>query len=92
MLAVSPIIGGNAVKGPLAKMYHELGIQSSSTSVAKHYREIIRGMVIDQGDVREKAEIEAFGIIIKSTNILMKDADDRKRLARDTIDFGKTIT
>ena len=50
VIAVSPIIGGKAVRGPAAKMYTELGIQPSALSVARHYGELLSGFVLDQVD------------------------------------------
>lgn len=90
-IAVSPLIGGNAVKGPLAKMYLELGISASSVSVAEHYKELINGIVIDHIDHAEIGPIEAFGIITQTLEILMKDIKDRKRLAIEVLRFGDTL-
>ena len=50
-VAVSPIVGGKAIKGPAAKMYRELGIDPSAYSVGKHYNDIVDGLVIDNLDV-----------------------------------------
>jgi LPPG:FO 2-phospho-L-lactate transferase len=91
VLAVSPLIGGTAVKGPLAKMYKELGIKPSSLAIAEHYQKLIKGLVIDQADHGETGSIEAFGIITNATDILMKDFNDRKRLALETLKFGETL-
>jgi LPPG:FO 2-phospho-L-lactate transferase len=48
VVAVSPIIGGEAVKGPAAKMYRELGIEPSAFAVASHYRGLVTDFVLDQ--------------------------------------------
>ncbi len=91
VIAVSPLIGGKAIKGPLSKMYRELDIQPTSIAISKHYSDMVRGMVIDKLDIQEKDEIEAFGIITKITDILMKDVSDRKRLAIEVLDFGRSL-
>ncbi len=91
VLAVSPLIGGVAVKGPLTKMYDELGIKPSSLAIAEHYQKILKGLVIDESDSRETGAIEAFGIITKATDIFMKDAGDRKRLAMEVLEFGEAL-
>ena len=91
VLAVSPLIGGAAVKGPLAKMYQELGIKPSCLAIAEHYRDILKGLVIDKSDCDESGSIDAFGIITKATDIFMKDAGDRKRLAVEVLEFGETL-
>ena len=58
--AVSPIIGGQVVKGPAAKMYRELGIEPSALAVARHYQNLITGFVFDEVDAKLEAEIQAF--------------------------------
>lgn len=90
-VAISPLIGGKAVKGPLAKMYHELDIEPSCKAIAQHYRGVINGLIIDNSDMQEKEEIEAFGIITKTTNVLMKNINNEKRLAIETLEFGKSL-
>ncbi|MCP4372855.1 MAG: 2-phospho-L-lactate transferase, partial [Deltaproteobacteria bacterium] len=50
VIAVSPIIGGKAVKGPAAKMYAELGIQPSARAVAAHYGSLLAGLMLDEVD------------------------------------------
>jgi LPPG:FO 2-phospho-L-lactate transferase len=91
MVAVSPLIGGQAIKGPLAKMYTELGMTPSCLTIASHYQDLLTGFVIDQADHAETGPIEAFGIITKITDILMKNTKDRKRLADEILVFGKTL-
>ena len=53
VIAVSPIIGGKALKGPAAKMYTELGFDPSASAVADHYRDFLTGMVFDTIDAAE---------------------------------------
>ena len=50
VIAVSPVIGGRAVKGPTAKMLHELGLEVSAAAVARHYHDFLDGYVIDDAD------------------------------------------
>jgi len=91
VLAISPIIGGKAVKGPAAKMYQELGFQATATSVAKHYQGLVTGFVLDNMDLSELEKIERWRIISFRTNILMKNEQDRIRLAEEVITFGDMI-
>ena len=91
VVAVSPIIGGKAVKGPAAKMFSELGLNPSSSSIASYYQEIIAGLVIDSQDQEEKAEIERCGIILLVTDTLMSNESKKIRLAQEVIDFGKEV-
>ncbi len=92
-LAVSPIIGGAAVKGPAAKMYSELGITPSALAVAEQYRGLIAGFVMDEVDSELQAAVARYKMCVLVTRTLMKTAGDRKRLAEDVIDFiGANLT
>jgi LPPG:FO 2-phospho-L-lactate transferase len=88
VVGVSPIIGGQAVKGPAAKMLRELGYESSSLSVAKHYADLLGMFVIDSMDTEQRLEIEKLGIRVLATDTLMKSIEDRARLAREVLDFA----
>jgi LPPG:FO 2-phospho-L-lactate transferase len=90
-VAVSPIIGGQTVKGPAAKMFAELGIVPSALSVAQHYRGWVRGLVIDRIDETLAAPIQDLGIRVLVTDTIMKSTFDRARLAKEVIDFGLRI-
>lgn len=87
VVAVSPIIGGQAVKGPAAKMFRELGIEPSPLSVARHYADFLNGLVIDTADTSLRGEIEAMGIRVLVTDALMRDRADRARLAGEVMQF-----
>lgn len=91
VVAVSPIIGGQAVKGPASKMYQELGITPSALAVARHYQEFIRGFVIDLDDNDLAHQVEALGISTLVTNTLMKSHADRILLAEQVIAFGNKM-
>jgi len=84
VVAVSPIIGGQTVKGPAAKMFAELGIQSSALAVAHHYDTILSGFLLDKVDANLAQKIS---IPTRVTNIIMKDQDDRRRLAQDVLNL-----
>ena len=79
VLAVTPIIGGQAIKGPAAKMMAELGLDVSGVAVARRYAGLIDGFVIDRVDPTPDA-IE--GITFFSAATLMNTVDDRLQLAR----------
>jgi LPPG:FO 2-phospho-L-lactate transferase len=91
VVAVSPIIGGQAVKGPAAKMYRELGIEPSASSVARHYAPFLSGLVIDRIDEKEEDAIQAMGVDVLVTDTLMKNRSDRLRLAKEVIQFGWAV-
>ena len=90
-VAVSPIIGGKAVKGPAAKMMAELGYHVSSLTVAEKYRGLIDGMVIDMADADLAEDIRALGMAVKTTRTLMLNAEDSARLAAETVEFAREI-
>ncbi|MCJ7434556.1 MAG: 2-phospho-L-lactate transferase [Anaerolineales bacterium] len=84
VIAVSPIIGGQTVKGPAAKMYHELGITPSAWAVAEHYRGLLKGFVMDKVDSELAEKINMQTLV---TNTLMSSLTDRARLADDVLHF-----
>jgi LPPG:FO 2-phospho-L-lactate transferase len=91
VVAVSPIIGGKAVKGPAAKMYQELGIQPTAQAVAEHYQKILNGFVFDHFDRDQESTIEALGLQILVTDTYMRSLEDRDRLAGEIILFIERI-
>lgn len=84
VIAVSPIIGGQAIKGPAAKMYTELGIEPSALAVAEHYRGLLSGFVLDNVDAHLSDKIEIKTLV---TNTIMHSNIDRARLATDVLHF-----
>lgn len=89
--AVSPIIGGQAIKGPAAKMYQELGIEPSALSVARHYVNLLNGFVFDSVDAHHTLEIQSMDVQTLTTNTIMKTPDDRRRLAEEVLAFGQSL-
>jgi LPPG:FO 2-phospho-L-lactate transferase len=79
VVAVSPIIGGNAVKGPTAKIMAELGLPISAAAVARHYADILDTYIADETDTDEIADLAVPTIL---TRTLMVTLDDRDALAR----------
>jgi LPPG:FO 2-phospho-L-lactate transferase len=91
VIAVSPLVQGQALKGPAAKMYRELGIQPCASAVADHYRDLLTGFVFDQQDKEELEKIQRWRIIPLLTNIIMKDEQDRVRFAEEVLNFGESV-
>ena len=87
VVAISPIIGGQTVKGPAAKMYRELGIEPSALAVARHYCDLATDFVLDQMDQDLESEIRSLQMCTLVTNTLMKSHDDRKQLAMNVLNF-----
>ena len=84
--AVSPIIGGRALKGPAARMLESLGHESSATGVAKLYADVLDVLVIDEEDRALAPDVEALGITPIVTNTIMRDAASRRALAEVTLE------
>ncbi len=91
VIGVSPIIGGKAIKGPAAKMYAELGVSPSATAVAEHYQALLTGYIIDNLDEAEAPMIRRKGIETLVLDTLMRNQEDRRRLAEDTLTFAERI-
>jgi len=68
-------------------MYLELGIQPSAVAVAAQYRHLIQGFVMDSVDSGLEAEVRNLGMHTQLTQTLMGTLRDRRRLARDVLDF-----
>ncbi|MDA1036031.1 MAG: 2-phospho-L-lactate transferase [Chloroflexi bacterium] len=85
-IAVSPIVGGQALKGPAAKMMAELGEEVSCVGVAKRFMGICDALVIDEVDREHAHAIEAMGMRAIVTGTIMRTDDDKDRLAREIID------
>ena len=82
VIAVSPIIGGRAVKGPTAKMMAELGLPVTAAAVARHYGQLLDGYVLDHADASDNIELK---IPVVPTNTLMLSLEDREALARTVL-------
>ena len=85
VIAVSPIIGGKAVKGPLGKMLMELGYNIHPLSILEIYKDFLDCLYIDHTDFTEEMKDGLSSIIIKSEKILLPDIVARKRLAENII-------
>ena len=81
VIAVSPIVGGRAVKGPAVPMLESLGVAPSATGVAGLYADLISGLVLDQVDAELAGEVAALGIRPHLCDTLMVDQKARERLA-----------
>ena len=88
VVAVSPIIGGKAVKGPTAKMMAELGLPISAAEVARRYDGLIDGYVADHADV---GAMSGLSVQVAFARTLMQSLDDRIALARAALDFADAL-
>jgi len=79
VIAVSPLIGGRAIKGPTAKMLRDLDVEPSARAITAHYAGLIDGIVVDRADAAEVENLHDIAAAAVST--LMLTLDDRRRVA-----------
>jgi LPPG:FO 2-phospho-L-lactate transferase len=91
VVAVSPIVGGKAVKGPLAKMMAERGEEPSVLGMVRHYGSLVDGWVIDSADRPHAPAIEALGHRVIVRDSVMRTLDDKRRLAQDAVEFASEL-
>jgi LPPG:FO 2-phospho-L-lactate transferase len=90
-LAVSPIVKGEALKGPAAKIMKELGMEVSPVGVARHLQDVLSGFVIDHLDERHQDAITDMGLRTLVTNTIMTNNDARTQLAEAVLDFAGVL-
>lgn len=90
-VAVSPIVGGKALKGPADRMLVSLGHESSALGVARLYEGLVQGFVIDALDSALRPAIEALGMEVLVTGTVMHTDADRARLATEVLAFARTL-
>ncbi|OGD46405.1 2-phospho-L-lactate transferase [Candidatus Bathyarchaeota archaeon RBG_16_48_13] len=89
-VAISPIVGGNAIKGPADRLMRGLGMEPSAYGVAALYRDFLDWMVIDEIDVALKGRIEGLGMNVGITDTIMRNQRKKENLARFILDiFGR---
>ncbi len=87
VVAVSPIIGGAAVKGPAAKIMRELGLKPSPLSLARYYGDTVDAWVIDQQDAAQRGAIERLGKRVLVADTLMTARAKSTALARRIVSW-----
>lgn len=87
-IAISPIVGGKALRGPADQMLTGLGHEASALGVARLYQGLIDGFVIDTEDAAQHDAIAALGMRVLVTQTVMGDAADRRRLAEEVLSFA----
>ncbi len=84
--AVSPIVGGRALKGPADRMMRGMGLDPSARGIAELYSDFVDVLVIDHADRAHQDWIEAAGMKVVITNTIMKDSAAKRVLARVTLE------
>ena len=86
VVAISPIVGGAALKGPASRMLTELGYENSAVGVAVLYKDVAQTLVIDQIDAELSVRIEAEGMRAVITDTIMSDPERAAALAKSTLE------
>jgi LPPG:FO 2-phospho-L-lactate transferase len=87
VVAVSPFIGGKAVKGPAAKIMAEIDVAPTAAGLADYYGGVLDGIVVDRVDAGD--DVASAKLYV--TDTLMRGRDDQRRLAAETLAFARTI-
>ncbi len=87
-VAVTPLVAGQAIKGPTAKIMGELGLALDVASIVAHYGDLIDGFVLDRADADKAA---ALGLPVATAQTIMRTLADRDGLARETISFCQRL-
>jgi LPPG:FO 2-phospho-L-lactate transferase len=88
VIAITPIVGGRALKGPAADMLRDLGYEVSARAVAEMYRDFARSFVLDAEDAAIKSSVEALGLDVVVMNTVMMSVEDKRRLAREVLEIA----
>jgi LPPG:FO 2-phospho-L-lactate transferase len=93
IIAVSPLIGGRAVKGPTTKIMQELGVEANASAIARHYAGLIDGLIIDESDhtVETREALDALRLPFGVTRTLMKTLEDRERVAASALELAERL-
>jgi LPPG:FO 2-phospho-L-lactate transferase len=91
VIAVTPIVGGKALKGSAGKMMRELGKEPSPRTVAIEYLRLIDGFVIDREDAQLVDSVRSLGIHVLAAATVMRSVEDRVALARTVLDFARSV-
>jgi LPPG:FO 2-phospho-L-lactate transferase len=91
IIAVSPIVGGRALRGSAGKMMRELGRELSARSIAGEYLRLIDGFVLDSEDAALAESIRSLGMQALALPTIMRSIDDRVVLAQEVLDFAAAI-
>jgi LPPG:FO 2-phospho-L-lactate transferase len=91
VVAVTPIVGGKALKGSAGKMMRELGKEPSALAVATEYLRLIDGFVIDREDAHLAEGVRSLGMQVLVAGTVMRSIEDRVALARTVLEFARSV-
>jgi LPPG:FO 2-phospho-L-lactate transferase len=89
VVAVSPLVGGRSLKGPTEAFLSWAGLDVSDAGVASCYAGLADGLVVDRGTIPGGPTLS--GIVSRRLETLMPDDDGRRRVARETLEFARSL-
>jgi len=89
VVAVSPLVGGRSLKGPTESFLRWAGLDVDDRAIATQYAGLVQGLVVDRGSPAGRASLS--GAVLHQTDTLMGDEQGRVRLARETLDFARSL-
>ena len=92
VIAVSPIVGGRALKGPTAKIMTELGVEASSASIAAHYQDFLACLIIDESDLAERESIAQYVPCVELAATIMSCEADKIALAKRVLGIARGLS
>jgi LPPG:FO 2-phospho-L-lactate transferase len=91
VVAVSPFVGRQALKGPAAKMIREMGMEPTTLELAKIYGDLVDAWIIDDADSADVAKVEAAGVRCFATATIMHGVEEQARLAREVLGVASRV-
>lgn len=85
IVGISPIVGGAAIKGPAVPLMQAVGLETSAKGIVQAYRDFLNVLIIDNVDAQLKDELEALGVQVVITDTIMRNTEDKVRLAKITL-------
>jgi LPPG:FO 2-phospho-L-lactate transferase len=89
VVAVSPLVGGHSLKGPTEAFLAWAGHDVSDAAIASQYAGLVDGLIVDRGTPAGGPSLS--GVVSRETDTLMPDADGRLRVARETLEFARSL-
>jgi LPPG:FO 2-phospho-L-lactate transferase len=90
-VAITPIVGGKALKGPLDRLMSDLGIESSAYGVAQLYKGVAQGFVIDNVDRQLVHKIKDLDMKVVTAQTIMDSVAAKAKLAQETLKLAENL-
>ncbi len=91
VIAVTPVVGGKALKGSAGKMMRDMGREPTALGAATEYRQLADGFVIDREDLALAEGVRSLGMQVLAVHTVMRTPEDRAALARSVLEFARSI-